>query len=325
VRPDPADVLESVRTSCAEVARRARLVHVVAERLEPYAAELAVDELGRPGTDAEWAVPAGRPEEEAAGRVLALVTVNFGSGWHPVVRKRPGLSGARTMAAGLGRWLDAQPPSAERLAALDVDEAHEIFDQPHDDGPVDELMRRFTTALDDLGRLVVERHDGSFSSLVASADRSAARLVETLSAMPSFRDVARYDELEVPLYKRAQLAAADLHRAFSGQGLGRFDDLDRLTAFADNLVPHVLRLDHVLEYDDALLARIDAGELLVAGSPEEVEIRAMGVHAVELLGEVLAAQGVAVPPWRLDQVLWTRGGGARYKAVPRHRARSPYY
>ena len=48
-------------------------------------------------------------------------------------------------------------------------------------------------------------------------------------------------------------------------------------------MPHVLRVDGVLEYDPALLARIDAGELIAAGSPEEVEIRAVSLHAVERL------------------------------------------
>ena len=44
----------------------------------------------------------------------------------------------------------------------------------------------------------------------------------------------------VPFLKRAQIAAADLapRRASS-----QFPDLERLTMFADNLVPHVLRLD----------------------------------------------------------------------------------
>jgi hypothetical protein len=253
------------------------------------------------------------------------VTINFGSGWHPVVRKRDGQSGARTMAAALGRWLDSYPPSADQLVGLDTDGTHEIFDQPRDDGPVDELMQLFAVALNDLGRLVRDDHDSSFSSLVDAADGSAARLVALLSALPSFHDVSRYDGFEVPLYKRAQLAAADLHRAFSGTGLGRFDDLDRLTAFADNLVPHVLRVDGILEYDEGLAARIDAGGLLVAGAPEEVEIRACGVHAVERLRVALADEGYVVSSWRLDEVLWTRGGAPRYKAVPRHRARSGYY
>ena len=53
-------------------------------------------------------------------------------------------------------------------------------------------------------------------------------------------------------YKRAQIVPNDLTLA----GVAEFDDLDRLTIFADNLVPHVLRVDGVLRYD-AELARAD--------------------------------------------------------------------
>ncbi len=326
--PERPDVLDSVRAAAALVADRSRSVLLVPERVGPYARELLAEGVLDPARSllpGPWRQPRAHPEV-VAGRVIGLATINFGSGWHPVVRKRPGQSGATTMAAGLGQWMAIDGVvRAERLARLDTERMHVILDQPHDDGPVDELMGLFTTALNDLGHLVLDRYDSSFLVMVGAADHSAAALVEVLATMPFYRDVSTYDGVEVPLYKRAQLVAADLHRATGGDGIGRFDDQDRLTAFADNLVPHVLRVDGVLGYGDELLARIDRGELLVAGSPEEVEIRALGVHAVEAVRAELAELGHDVPSWRLDQVLWERGGRARYKALPRHRARSVFY
>ncbi len=109
---------------------------------------------------------------------------------------------------------------------------------------------------------------------------------------PSSETSPPIDEHEVPLYKRAQLLTADLAIAFDGQGPGSFHDLDRLTIFADNLVPHVLRVDGLLAYDDELLARIERGELIPAGSPEEIEIRAVAVHAVERIVAELRASGI---------------------------------
>ena len=91
--------------------------------------------------------------------------------------------------------------------------------------------------------------------------------------------------------------------------------------FADNLVPHVLRLDGVLEFDERLVGRIEDGLLLEHGSPEEVEIRACALHAVELL---VAARGDTTAT-AVDNVLWNRGGLPRYKARPRHRARTTAY
>jgi hypothetical protein len=129
--------------------------------------------------------------------------------------------------------------------------------------------------------------------------------------------VSPYDGEDVPFFKRAQIAAADLALA----GLAPARDLQRLTLFADNLVPHVLRLDGVLAFDDSLVARIEAGELIEHDSPEEVEIRACALHAVELL---VAAHG-ATTATAVDNALWHRGGEPRYKARPRHRARTTAY
>jgi hypothetical protein len=129
--------------------------------------------------------------------------------------------------------------------------------------------------------------------------------------------MSRYAGVRVPFLKRAQIAAADLARA----DLGRFGDLDHLTMFADNLLPHVLRVDGILDYDPTLLARIERGDLLEHGSSEEVEIRACALHAVEL---IVAARGDASAA-EIDELLWNRGQQTAYKARPRHRARCTAY
>jgi len=58
----------------------------------------------------------------------------------------------------------------------------------------------------------------------------------------------------------------------------------------------------------------------VPGSLEEVEIRACGLHAVELLA---ARTGRA--PATIDHQLWQRGQDPAIKAVPRHRCRCSWY
>jgi hypothetical protein len=130
----------------------------------------------------------------------------------------------------------------------------------------------------------------------------------------------------VPFMKRAQLTAADLGLAFEHEGWGRFDDRDQLTIFADNLVPHVLRVDGILDYDLDLGARIDREDPLEVGSVEEIEIRAAALHAVELLKQHLHAAGHRnITAMALDYLLWNRGQAPRYKAIPRHRARGVFY
>ncbi len=186
-------------------------------------------------------------------------------------------------------------------------------------------MRYFSSALNDLGEYLTQRFAGSFVGLVQSADHSAERLAELLIEMPFFNDVSTYDGLKVPFYKRAQITSADLCIAFDGQGPGRFDDLERLTIFADNLVPHVLRVDGVLQFEPSLLERINRQDLIAPGSAEEVEIRACALHTVELLSAELRSMGQLVPPMKLDYLLWNRGQQRQYKAQPRHRTRTVYY
>ena len=120
--------------------------------------------------------------------------------------------------------------------------------------------------------------------------------------MPFFDDTG--------FYKRAQIVPSDLALA----GVAEFHDLDRLTIFADNLVPHVLRMDGVLRYEPGLAAHIDAGALLPPGEQER-EIRACAVHACELL-----SRRTGVPPRTLDIWLWNRGQAAALQggAAPPH-------
>lgn len=253
--------------------------------------------------------------ESLAAFVVCLDAINFGSGWWPTIRKRPGRSGYFTIAAGLTERFRAEGPwSAAELRELAASELARALDQD----PEHPLMADFAAALRDVGERLLRDHGGRFAALVDAAEGSAVSLAELLAGWESFADVSTYEGRPIPFFKRAQIAAADLDRA----GVAELRDLDLLTAFADNLVPHVLRLDGLLWLEPELAATIDAGELLVHDSPEEVELRACGVHAVELLA---AAVERRLSPAQIDAVLWNRGGQPRYKAVPRPRCRNTAY
>ena len=296
---------DEIRAACARVAAAARHVRIVEAEIPTYARTLPAGSPPAPD------LAPGAPNEARAAFGLQLNAVNFGSGWFPTLRKPPGLSGFRTVEAGLkarGPW------SADALTQVDAAEAAATFGGQD---PEHELMALFAGALRELGEHVEAEHDGHFLALARSGGGSATRLAEQLAGLPTWRDVSPYHGQIVPFLKRAQLAAADLHL----QGIAPAHDIAELTLFADNLVPHVLRIDGVLEFDAGLVARIDAGELIEHDSPEEVEIRACALHAVELL--VAAHPGTTVTA--VDYVLWHRGAGPRYKAQPRHRARTTAY
>lgn len=316
---------DDIRSGCAHVATRARSVRIDEARIASYASSLPLATLEKPHLDAKTHF-IGAPRETAT-YFLAVDTINFGSGWWPVFRKRAGMSGYYTVASCLAdEFRRAGAISAEQLAELSQRDCTRIFEQDSNSAPVMELMQHFARALNDFGRLIIEHFDGDVMQLIASAEHSAERLAEVLAQMPYFQDVSRYDDLDVPLYKRAQLAPADLSIALAGHPLARFDDRHRLTIFADNLVPHVLRIDGILRYDAELAARIDREELIEPGSKEEIELRACAVHACEMIVRESNRAGRPVTAMQLDYLLWHRGGERSYKqAAPRHRARSIFY
>jgi hypothetical protein len=317
-------LFETIRERAAGVVARARSVHVDQAALAALAARLFADPPPPAGWDAETH-HAGAPASRLAF-VVTLDAINFGSGWFPRLRKRSGRSGYFTVAMGLKERFDAHGPwSAEELTGLAAADLARVTGQTLADLEVAELMALYARALNDLGRLLIERYGRRFEGLVEEAGGSAERLVRALARMPLYRDVSCYDGLEVPFYKRAQITAADLALAFGGEGAGRFDDLDRLTTFADNLVPHVLHLEGVLRYEPALAKRIEEGHFLASGSAEEVEIRAAAVHTVEELVAALRARGGRATGHEIDMALWQRGQRPEFKAQPRHRTRCPYY
>jgi hypothetical protein len=312
----------SIRAACAAVAERARSVRIRADRIEVYAATVPVEEVRtHPGA----VNAAGTDPEERAAFVVLLDATNFGSGWFPRLKKRPGLSGYGTVEASLREWWEqAGAPSVEALRRADPDRMSEIFGQSGTDPEVGELMGLFARSWRDLGDFVEREHGGDLLGPLRGAKGSAAELVRRLCRMPLYRDLARHEGAVVPFLKRAQITVHDLALTVEGP-LGRFADLEELTLFADNLVPHVLRLDGLLEISSDLELRIEREELIASGSPEEVELRACAVHAVERLVETMNASGARTSARGLDQFLWSRGQGERYKARPRHRTRCPYY
>lgn len=319
-----AGLLNDIRRGCAEVVRRGRHVTILQDRLPAYADLLAGEEVGHLEMDPSLH-HLGHGEETTAF-LITLDAVNFGSGYFPDILPDPRLSGYRTVAAALTTHFSQYGAiTAGELSRMETERAAAIFGLDSSHPPALELAALFSRSWRDLGAFLLGRFGGSFGELVASARGSAESLVELLATMPLYRDVARYGSRTVPFYKRSQITAADLYIAFRGEGPGFFADIDALTLFADNLVPHVLRLDGILRYTPDLGARIDAGILLPPGSPEEVEIRAAAVVVAELLVERLRHKGKVANSLWVDNRLWHRGQLPQYRLHPRHRTRTPFY
>ena len=318
-------IFDQIRAAASAVAQQASHVHINGGELAGFAERLDTAAPSDPCFD-----PAEDPEATAAF-VLALDAVNFGSGYFPHLRKRPSMSGFHTVASCLRDHIAVQGPvDSAWLRNVTAAEATVVFEQAPADGtsppnPVVELMGLFASAWNRLGEFIDSVGGGTALGSVAAAGGSAARLVELLGEIPSYRDVHRYRGMDVPFYKRAQITAHDLAAALGDEPSVEFSDLSELTMFADNLVPHVLKMEGVLSFSAELDSRIAAGDDITSGSDPEVEIRACGLHAVEMLVSELTRQGRPCSAAQIDGVLWRMGGAAAYKTSPRHRTRCTYY
>jgi hypothetical protein len=281
----PVDLCDEVRHACAAIAASARWV-----RIDPSA---AIEPGGRAGLDPQLHLLDADPEA-VARYVLILDAINFGSGWFAELGTDTDslTRGLTAHARAAGPWTAAELRGLDAgdVAVLGLDPAHQ-------------LTRLYAEGLRQLGGWL-----GARTALEAVGAGSAAALARSLASMPFYADTG--------FYKRAQITANDLVLA----SVASYPDVDRLTAFADNLIPHVLRVDGMLAYAPELAARVDTGEELAAGSPEEVEIRACAVHACELL-----ASRWDVAPRVVDNWLWNRGKDARYRERPAHVTKTVFY
>jgi hypothetical protein len=284
---------DEVRRHCAAVAASARWVQIDVGAVTPAQGVAGLD-------PAVYLLDV--PAEEIARYVLIVDAINFGSGWFPTLRPygEPATDAiARRLTAHARRrggcW------TAAELRGLDARAVASVLEQD----AAHELMRLYAQALNQLGAWLGDRSALDVVAAGGSADRFAASLAH---GMPFFDDRG--------FYKRAQITANDLVLA----GVAAFADVDRLTVFADNLVPHVLRTDGILVYAPELASAVDAGRLLPAGGEQEREIRACAVHACELL-----ARRAGVPPRTLDNWLWNRGCRPPYSERPAHLTRTVFY
>lgn len=244
-------------------------------------------------TEHHYRGPAARTERY----LLVLDTLNF-SFWTPPGWTAP-KRGYRELAVALRHIFESGDELATAGALRELTPARlEILLG----GPLPMLEER-AAALRELGR-------HGFEGLI---EPTAAATAGALAAnLQSYRDVALYDGRRIPILKRAQIAAADLH----GAGVRTFPDLDALTCFADYKLPQILRHWGALVLAPDLARRVDALAPLTAGEPAEVELRCATVTCVERLRDALGARGRQLRAVEVDWILWEAaqdlGGMAPY-------------
>lgn len=331
---DPLRVLESTRLVLGERWDRARFVSVDRDRVEETADLLA----GAPEPDPDWSEtlhPEAESAEERANLVLVVDALNF-CFWSIPSADRPRWrvtyngethDGYWALAAALRRAVEEGYPIADGDFLATITEADVAAILRPDPGASDiPLLRARMEHLQEAGKAILERWDGSFLYAINAAHHSAPRLVkEVVAACPSFRDTTPWNGREIHFYKRAQILIADIFGAFEGRGPGSFKDIHLLTAFADYKVPQVLRRFGVLRYAPELGQKVARYELIPFESDEEIEIRAATIWGVELLRQAMAARGKDVPAYAIDWALWRAGQNLPTETEPYHRTLTVFY
>ncbi|MFN8609284.1 MAG: queuosine salvage family protein [Vulcanimicrobiota bacterium] len=314
--------------ACEYVVANARDVEIDQERLRELARRWVDQPFKVPGWDEaiHWR---GTPEE-TLHYVLLLDALNFcfwvdpgQTRWEVDYQGRL-YNGYKALSVALRRALEEglSLTRAETLAALTLEElAHVLRGQ----GQIPMLEQRLQHA-NQVGRQLQSLWGGEFSRAVASCQGSALALTALIARdFACFHDVASYQGQSIPLYKRAQITVVDIAGSLDFQGYGEFSDLDQLTAFADYKIPQVLRALGVLRYSGELAERVDRQQLLAPGSPQEVEIRAAMVWAVELIRRQMNDLGRPLMAYELDWFFWNLGQSQLPEEKPYHRVRTVFY
>lgn len=317
----PHPVLDSV----LPVVHASRDVTTDLGRLSEHARWMAYEEL--PVPQYQLPFPPELQRDEIVDFVLVATSINFAfTHFQSGVRFEVEYEGVTysdsdALHACLARALRDGVPVLDGayLEKIGAEELRQIFRGQSEL----QLLSERAEILRAVGATLVERYGGRFHNVPAAAaprlyDNGDGLLEVLVRDFPRFDDTAQYDGRTVRFYKLAQLAFWILHVTLRNRGGLGIDDLGRLTAFADYIVPAALRILGILRYSDELERAINDGRLIEAGSPQEVELRAHTIYATSLLcdriNELRPPELHVIVP-QVDARLW----------VPFHRTHWPHH
>ena len=195
------------------------------------------------------------------------------------------------------------------LAKVTRPELNKIFQGNIEMPMLDEKLE----VLHQVGGVLAAKYDGHFYNLLHSCspklyDNGNGMVDRLVSEIPRFNDVSMLDGHEVKFYKLAQLGIWMLYATLHQQGKFRLDDPQKMTAFADYIVPVALRLHGITTYSEKLEKAINSHQIIPRDSRWEIEIRAHCIYATAVLTEEinkLRPKDMQVIIPQIDARFWT--------------------
>ena len=172
------------------------------------------------------------------------------------------------------------------LAGITRAELNKVFEGNIEMPMLDEKL----DVLHQVGKVLAEKYDGRFHVFVKSCspklyDNGNGLIDRLVKEFPRFNDVSMLDGHEIKFYKLAQLGVWMLYATLHPSGKFQLEDPQKMTAFADYIVPVALRLHGITSYSQRLENAIRTHQLIPRDFRWEIEIRAHCIYATALLTE----------------------------------------
>ncbi|MFQ5662677.1 MAG: queuosine salvage family protein [Terriglobia bacterium] len=286
----PALTGSPVLASIRPVIEKSRHVQTNIAKVIEHAGWMAYEELPLP----EFGPLVGlrRDPEQAIDFILVATTINFAFTHFQTQEKfQVDYAGrhwwdAEALFACMQRALEEGIPflDAHYLRAIRRADLERIFRGNIELPLLDERVE----ILRSVGEVLAQGYAGRFHHFVESApprlyDNGQGLLERLVREFPRFNDVSEYEGQEIRFYKLAQLGCWVMYSALGPSGGFRLEDAEKMTAFADYIVPAALRVMDILTYSPGLEKAIQSQQLIPRDSPQEIEIRAHTLYATALL------------------------------------------
>lgn len=233
------------------------------------------------------------------------------------------VSGAYGMKAAFNRALEEGFPLLDPKYLESIRE--EDFNRIVRGSGILPLFKERVQFLRQVGFILNRRYDGKAVSVVDRSEGDALKLLDEITNnFACYDDFTEYKGNKVFFHKRAQLVVNNVHKILEAQGKG-LARTNQLTALADYKVPQLLRNRSIIEYGQSLSKRIDTYQVIPAGSPEEVEIRAFTLEVCERIVTDLRKKFPDLKVIELDMWLYLESKKTSPNDKPHHRALTTAY
>ncbi|HUO13622.1 MAG TPA: queuosine salvage family protein [Verrucomicrobiae bacterium] len=285
-RPQGSPVTESLRP----VIETSRDVRTHYEKIREVASWMAYEELPLPNL----AIPFGLEKTPDVAMDFIMVANTIDTAFtdfkthvkFQIDYAGEHLSDSEAMFGCLKRAMDSGIPvlDGKFLAKITRADMEKIFAGNIEMPMLDEKTELFRQ----VGAVLAAKYDGRYYNFIRSCSPrlydNGKGLVERLAAeFPRYNDVSQYDGHEIKFYKLTQLGYWQIYAGLGPAGAFKLEDPEKMTAFADYIVPVALRVMGMTSYSPELEHAINSYQLIPRDSRQEIEIRAHCLYATALL------------------------------------------